>query len=150
MFQLKTEDRLRSWREFRSSIDNLSLTDALQSTAELWAGASYTPYYLDIDEPESWPDPWQLIDENVYCDVAKCLGIIYTMLLTKHKTDLDIELRVYVDASTGAEYNLAWFNEGKYILNLTDREVVNIEQFDDTVFKLKRIYSSLELQLENY
>lgn len=150
MFQLKTEDRLRSWREFRSSIDNLSLTDALRCTAELWANASYTPYYLDIDEPTTWPSPWQMIDENIYCDVAKSLGIIYTMLLTKHKKDLDIELRVYVDVTTGAEYNLAWFNEGKYILNLVDREVVNIEQFDDTVFKLKRLYSSLELQLENY
>jgi hypothetical protein len=150
MFQLKTEDRLRSWREFRSSIGNLSLQDALISTAELWAQARYTPYHLDVDAPETWPDPWQLIDDNVYCDLAKSLGIIYTMLLTKHKNDLDIELRVYVDTSTSAEYNLSWFNEGKYILNLVDREVVNKKQFDDTEFKLKRSYSSLELQLENY
>jgi hypothetical protein len=150
MFQLRTEDRLRSWREFRSSIGNLSLKDALSKTAEFWANAPFTPYYLDSDTTETWPDPWQLIDENVYCDIAKSLGIIYTMLLTNHKNDLDIELRIYVDTTTGAEYNLAWFNQGKYILNLVDREVVNNEQFDETVFKLKRLYSSLELKLENY
>jgi len=149
MFQLKTEDRLRSWREFRESINSISLAAALQQTVELWNSAPFTPYYLDNSNPESWPDPWQLLDENIYCDVAKSLGIVYTMLLTEHRTELDIEFRVYRDPKNDYEYNLSWFNQGKYIANLIDREIVNIEQFDKTL-KLKKRYSAEELKLESY
>jgi hypothetical protein len=150
MFQLKTEDRLRSWREFRSSIDKLSLEEALNATAELWSHAPFTPYYLDIDNLDSWPDPWQLIDENVYCDVAKSLGIIYTMLLTEHRHNLDIELRVYKDVVARVEYNLSCFNDGKYILNLIDRQVVNKEQLENEPLELKLCLTASQLKLENY
>lgn len=149
MFQLKTEDRLRSWREFRSSIDHLSIPEALQKTAELWSTAPFTPYKLDVADPNSWPDPWTLIEGNIYCDIAKAAGILYTMLLTRHRDQLEFELRVYQDPETGFMYNLAWFNQGKYILNLIDREVVNNEQFNKNMILLQQ-YTALELQLEKY
>lgn len=149
MFQLLNEDRLKSWREFRSSLDLLSIEDALAQTAEFWDRAPFSPYYLDSDNPKSWPDPWTLIDENIYCDVAKCLGIVYTITLTKHRKNLDVEVRVYYDLKTGYEYNLAWFSQGKYILNMIDGEVLNNEQFDKTL-KLKHTFTAVELQLENY
>jgi hypothetical protein len=149
MFQLATEDRLRSWREFRATLDTLPLEEALVQTAEHWVSASFVPYNLDPEQPATWPDPWSLIDENIYCDLAKCLGIVYTMALTGHRTALDIEIRIYQDTKTGYEYNLAWFNQGIYILNLIDGEIVNNEQFDKTL-KLKRTFTAVELQLENY
>jgi len=147
MFQLKAEDRLRSWRKFRTSIGALPLEVALLQTAQLWTRAPFTPYHLE-STPEAWPDPWTLIEENYYCDIAKCLGIVYTISLTQHKKNLEIEFRIYQD-ETGHEYNLAWINKGKYILNLIDSEVVNIEQFDKTL-KLKKRYSAEELKLESY
>ena len=147
MFQLKAEDRLRSWREFRISIGVLPLEVALVQTAQLWNHAPFTPYHLE-HFPESWPDPWTLIEENYYCDIAKCLGIVYTVTLSQHKINLNTEVRVYQD-ETGHEYNLAWFDKGKYILNLIDNEVVNIEQFDKTL-KLKKRFSETELRLDSY
>jgi hypothetical protein len=149
MFQLSTEDRLRSWREFRATLDTLPLEEALTQTAEFWSNASFVPYNLDPECPDTWPDPWALIDENIYCDLAKCLGIVYTMLLTGHKTALEIEIRIYHNPTTGHEYNLAWFNQGIYILNLIDGEIVNNKQFDKTL-KLKRRFTAVELQLDNY
>ena len=149
MFQLKTEDRLRSWREFRYSIGDLNLEQALRRTVELWSNAPFTPYHLEINSPENWPDPWTLIEENVYCDIAKCLGIMYTILLTEHKKDLNVEFRWYQDVETGYEYNLSWFNDGKYIANLIDGDIINIKQFDESL-KLKRIYTADELKLKNY
>jgi len=149
MFQLPTEDRLRSWREFRYTLDTLPLDEALSHTAEFWSNAPFVPYNLDPDHAETWPDPWSLIDENIYCDLAKCLGIVYTVSLTQHKTALDIEIRIYQDPANGYEYNLAWINQGKYILNLIDGEIVNNEQFDKTL-KLKHKFTATELQLENY
>jgi hypothetical protein len=148
MFKLSAEDRLRSWRDFRNSLDSLSLEQALAHTAELWARAPFSPYYLDIKDPDSWPDPWQLINENYYCDIAKCLGIIYTIALTTHRTDLEIEFRSYTDPKNRHSYNLSWFNEGKYILNLIDGEIVNKEQFDKT-FRLNQVIAADKLQIEH-
>lgn len=148
MFQQKPEDRLRSWREFRTTIESLSIEQALAQTAEFWAGAPFVPYNLDPALPQTWPDPWTLVYENVYCDVAKCLGIVYTISLTKHKT-LDIEFRIYKDPKTGYEYNLAWLAQGKYILNMVDGQVVNNTQFNKSL-KLIKQFSAKDLQLENY
>ncbi|CAB4129177.1 hypothetical protein UFOVP112_275 [uncultured Caudovirales phage] len=149
MFQLPAEDRLRSWREFRSAIESLSIEQALAQTSEFWAGAPFVPYNLDTESMSNWPDPWTLVYENSYCDVAKCLGIVYTMSLTGHKKNLAVEIRVYEDPKTRYRYNLAWFNQGKYILNMIDGEVLNNKQFDKTL-KLVKQYSEEQLQLENY
>lgn len=149
MFQLRAEDRLRSWREFRTKIESLPLEQALDQTLEFWSGAPFVPFNLDVTDIESWPDPWTLIEENVYCDVAKCLGIVYTITLSKHRTNVDVEFRVYVDPNTGYEYNLAWINRGKYILNMIDGEVLNNTQFDKKL-KLKHQYTAVDLKLDYY
>ena len=149
MFQQPAEDRLRSWREFRLSLETLPLDQALTQTAEFWAKAPFTPYYLDPDSMENWPDPWTLIFENMYCDVAKCLGIVYTMLLTEHRKNLEVEIRTYIDPKNNYEYNLAYFNQGKYILNMIDGEIVNIKHVDN-LLKLKKQFSAAQLQSEHY
>jgi len=149
MFQQRPEDRLRSWREFRTLIESLPLENALAQTAEFWAGAPFVPYNLDISTPQAWPDPWTLIYENIYCDVAKCLGIVYTVALTAHRLNTTIEFRQYEDPKTGYDYNLAYFGQGKYILNMIDGEIVNIKLINETL-NLKQQYNEKELQLESY
>jgi hypothetical protein len=148
MFNLNAEDRLRSWRDFRSSLNSLPLNQALARTAGLWASAPFVPYYLDPEDVQAWPNPWDLIDKNYYCDIAKCLGIIYTISLTAHKSDIEPEFRSYTNPKTQHVYNLAWFNQGKYILNLIDGEIVNKEQFDQALI-LNQTVTAAELQLEN-
>jgi hypothetical protein len=148
MFHQPAEDRLKSWRDFRNSIEELPIQQALVQTAEFWTSAPFVPYNLDSRDPTNWPDPWTLIYENLYCDVAKCLGIVYTISLTAHKTP-GTEFRIYQDPATGYEYNLAWFAQGKYILNMVDGEVLNNTQFDKSL-KLIKQYTEEELQLESY
>jgi hypothetical protein len=148
MFQQSAEARLRVWREFRNQLNQLPLSNALEQVVQFWSRAPFTPYYLELNQPDTWPDPWTLIEENYYCDIAKCLGIMYTVSLTQHKTYLELEFRSYQD-ELGHEFNLAWINDGKYILNLIDNKVVNIEQFDKTL-NLKCRYSEIELKLNNY
>jgi hypothetical protein len=149
MWKLDTAGRIAQWRDFRKSLDELSFDQALDAVAKLWQTCPFAPYNLDPDHPENWPDPWTLICENVYCDIAKCLGIVYTILLSKHKIDLNVEIRVYQDPKTRYSYNLAWINRGKYILNMVDGEVLNNTQFNKTL-KLIKTHTAVELQLENY
>ena len=149
MWKLDTGERIAHWREFRRSLDSLTFNQAIDSVAKFWQRCPFTPYYLDPTDAENWPDPWTLIYENHYCDIAKCLGIMYTILLTKHRINLDIEMRVYEDPETKYVYNLCWINQGKYIINLIDGETVNKEQFQK-ILVLKRRYTAEELQLDNY
>jgi hypothetical protein len=148
MWKLEPSERIAQWRDFRKNLGHVSLEQALTDVSKFWNGAPFTPYYLDSNEPEKWPDPWSLIYDNYYCDIAKCLGIIYTITLTEHGKLLDVELRIYKDPLTGHEYNLAWIDQGKYVLNMQDGEIVNNKHIDN--LELIRCITADELHLENY
>lgn len=149
MWKLDPGERIAQWRIFRKSLDLLPLEIAIANTALYWQNCPFSPYYLDPADPESWPDPWSLVYENHYCDIAKCLGIVYTIALTRHKIDLDIEIRVYQDIDTKYTYNLVWINQGKYIANLIDGELANTSHLKSTLV-LQKTHTAIELQLNNY
>jgi hypothetical protein len=148
MFRLPVTSRLEVWKKFRQSLNKLCVEDALEATVDFWNPCPFTPHYLDTDNVNSWPDPWTLIHENYYCDLAKALGIVYTLYLTEHKNSLEFEIRRYKDTKPGLIYNLVYLNSGKYVLNLIDGEVVNNTSIDKKL-KLIRSWSS-ELNLHQY
>jgi len=149
MWKLIASERVARWREFRKSLDDLPLEEAIKSVVDFWRSCPYAPYYLDPDNPDSWPTPWELISENYYCDLAKALGMLYTLYFSNHGKDLDAEIRVYYDPETKFVYNLPVFSQGKYIVNLVDAEIVNIESINKNL-KLKYRYTSTELKLKEY
>ena len=128
MWNQLPSERLRTWHEFRKSISKKTLEQALADTQHLWSYAPYMTRYLTTDHVEEWPGPWELIYDNYYCDLAKALGIVYTIYLSDHKPNLDI--RIYSDPSTLELYNLVFVEEGKYVLNYIHDEVVNNTQID--------------------
>ena len=114
MWKLKSDERLVRWRELRKKLDSKPIDQAVQLVAEFWTGCPFTPYYLDIDKPEEWPDPWTLIEENCYCDIAIAIGMLYTIKFTEHSPP--VELRVYHDPETRVYYNLAGSNRFSTII----------------------------------
>ena len=138
-------DRLRLWQDFRHRISNLTLDQAVTATEHLWSYAPYQKYYLTLDEVKNWPGPWELIFENYYCNLAICLGMLYTLYLSDHKPQL--EIRVYIDPISMAQYNLLFVDQGKYVLNMEHDTVVNKTQVDSRL-KLKRTISIVDLGLE--
>ena len=146
MWKLETSERIARWRDFRQSLDDLSLADAIQSVAEFWQSCPHHAYYLDPHDHESWPTAWELISENYYCDLAKALGMLYTIQLTQHGKDLEPEIHIYNDPETGYVYNLSVFAKGKYVVNFIDNTVVNIESINKKL-KLKTLYRDKQLKL---
>jgi len=149
MWKLQPGDRLDHWKRFRQRLNSLPLEEALVDCAGFWQDAPFTPFYLDYLNTELWPDPWELIYENYYCDLAIALGIVYTLHLCEHSSALDLGIRVYQDPETKYQYNLAWINQGKYVLNFISREVVNRTQVPDKL-KLLAEFTSQDLKLDNY
>lgn len=149
MWKLTPSERVVRWRDFRKTLDHLPLEQAIKAVAEFWHGCPFAPYYLDPEKPEEWPTPWELISENYYCDLAKALGMLYTLYFTAHGKDLDAEIRVYYDTETKFTYNLPVLAQGKYVVNLVDGEIVNIESINKNL-KLKYRFTSTDLKLEEY
>ncbi len=136
------------WKAFRAEISGQTFEQALTSTAEFWNTVPFTPYYLDHDNPDSWPDPWTLIAENYYCDIAKCLGMLYTLHLSGHKQH-SMALRMYKTAQPGEWYNLVWIDDGKYVLNLDPEQHVNKKSIPKELENFIE-YTSAELKLDRY
>lgn len=149
MFKLSTSDRLSRWKTFRYSLADVTLETAISQTLDFWNRCPFSPYYLEIDRAETWPNPWQLIEDNLYCDLAKCLGIVYTLYLSRHGNDLAPEIRVYNEPSTRHNYHIVYLCQGKYVLNLIEGEVVNKEHINQEL-KLKYRYTAADLKLEQY
>ena len=149
MFKLTTGDRLDRWKSFRLTLNEFSIGKAVELTNELWAACPFTPFYLDAETPQIWPDPWTLLEENYYCDLAKVLGIIYTLHLCDHGKNLQPELRIYTNTKTRHTYHIAYLCNGKYVLNLIEGEILNKEHINQEL-KLKYRYTAADLKLEQY
>lgn len=132
MWNLNSSDRLHEWKLFREDISALPLEKALEKTNHLWSYAPFVNYYISPDRSPEWPDPWTLLHENYYCDIAKSLGIMYTLHLCSHYGNgIDsMEMKIYNNPKTHESHNTVWINNGKYILNLIFDEVVNKSQLD--------------------
>jgi len=115
--------RLASWTQLRDQCQTLSLESALTAVNTWWFNSPWRPYYLHWDDQPKWPDPWQLLSDNVYCDLARGLGILYTISMLDRADMVDAEL---VLTETGD--NLVQVAKEKYILNWSPDSVVNTYQ----------------------
>ena len=105
------EDLLLEWAALRTEASELPLEEALTLIHEWWNQAPIVNNTVHFTDPDNWSLPWDLLAQNGYCDVAKCLGICYTILLIQHE-DINSLFMVQTD-----NYTLVQVNEGQYTLN---------------------------------
>ena len=116
-------DRLAAWADLRIRTQSLDLESALTAINSWWFNTSWQPYYLHWDDQPTWPDPWQLLSDDIYCPVARGLGILYTISMLDREDIVDAELVL-----TESGDNLVLVQETKYILNWSPDSVVNTFQ----------------------
>ena len=115
--------RLESWNDLRERCQSLPLKQSLEAINSWWFDVPWRPYYLHWDDQANWPDPWQLLSDNVYCEVARGLGILYTITLLD-RADLGDATLVLTDSGD----NLVQVAKSKYILNWDRNTIVNTIQ----------------------
>lgn len=128
--------RLESWNLLRDRCQTLPIESALNEINSWWFQTPWTPYYLHWDDQSTWPDPWQLLSDNVYCEVARGLGILYTITLLDRADMADATLILTEDDS-----NLVQVAKEKYILNWNLEEIVNTF----TEVKIKKQYQQHQI-----
>lgn len=123
MWQTDFADRLESWTLLRDECGVLPLENALTLINSWWYNAPWQAYYLHWDDVETWPDPWQLLSDNTFCELARGLGILYTISMLEHKDLMSATLVLSED-----DINLVVVNKEKYILNWDPEIIVNTPQ----------------------
>ncbi len=112
--------RLESWQQLRHAVQSKSASSAAEAVNQWWFQAPWSAYHLHWDDQADWPDPWQLLSDNMYCPVARGLGILYTIAMIDHP---ELQNAVLIDTGTD---NLVLIDNEKYILNWDQSRVLNI------------------------
>ena len=119
--------RLQSWAALRNQCGRSPLAQALDDVNTWWQKTPWQPYYLHWDDRDRWPTPWELLSDNIYCDLARAVGIMYTVTMLDRN---DITAMELVDTDQG---NLVLVNQGKYILNWHSNDELNIPSKQFTI-----------------
>ena len=131
VFQLNYETRLNSWYELRIRLEDSSTEIKCVETDKFWQKAPLVTHHLHLYDSNNWPDPWELLVENTYCEVARALGMCYTLLLLGI---VDMEICEATD-KYGDDVVLVLVDNAKYILNYSPDTVLSNTLHD---FQIKR------------
>ena len=126
-------DRLQQWHDLRVTLTSHDLQSSLLMANDWWFTCPISARYLNWNDQNNWPDPWQLLQDNIYCDLARALGIMYTLTMAQDSRINHIQI-VQTDRD-----NLVLVNEGKYILNWAPRQLLNIASQN---FEIKKTIDS--------
>ena len=129
IFYEKFEKRTTHWRTFRNELE--SIENPLDHTIRFWNQAPISARTCDPYDRSTWPEAWQLLEENKYCDFGKILAIYYTISLTDRFSSSKFEIQVAVDRLAQKLYYLLFIDD-QVIGYLYDR-VVHISELPKTL-----------------
>ena len=113
VFQLNYDARLRSWYDLRQKLQNADTATKCLEIDKWWQSAPLVNHYLHPHEVSVWPGPWELLNDNEYCYLARGLGIFYTLVLTGIE---DVDFLLGRD-DNNEDVALVLVDSAKYILN---------------------------------
>jgi hypothetical protein len=113
-------ERLESWTQLRTQASTADAETALAAINSWWFQTPWRAYHLHWDDRLLWPDPWQLLSDDLYCPLARGLGILYTITMLD-RPDLQDAVLTEIDSD-----NLVLVNKKKYILNWDPEQMLNI------------------------
>jgi hypothetical protein len=87
-----------------------------------------------------------LLDENYYCDISIALGMFYTLALSEHNAELD--LNILFDPKKKEQINIVVVNS-EYVLNYYPGEIVNTSTHQ-LQFQVRYSYNTSDLQIASY
>lgn len=136
MWKILYQERLADWVKLRQAAASLEQSQQLIAINDWWFKAPIVNRLISWESIRDWPAPWDLLNNNGYCELARALGIVYTIMLIE---DNYIDLKIIQTK----EDNLVLVDGGKYILNWAPGEMLNIDSIP--AFTVKNTIDSSEL-----
>lgn len=95
MFEKQFKERLSEWKQFRDMLETSN--DPLSKTVEFYSSAPFVTIQADPWDQSTWPGPWELLEDNLYCPFIKILAICYTLQLTNRFSQSQFEIHITQD-----------------------------------------------------
>lgn len=141
MFDLHSSERLTYWKKFRDSLETSKTP--FEDVSNLWGMAPFVSQYLDYSNPKSWPDPWHLIIDGKFDDLAICLGMLYTLQLTQRFMDSKFEIHMSMQLDN-KKNNFFLIVNNENVLNYEYRAVLNYSEIENVQTNLIHTLSGLK------
>jgi hypothetical protein len=123
VFDTYGTERLTEWKKIRDQVE--TATDPFYLVLSIWCKAPFVNQYLDNTDPKSWPDPWRLLLDSKFDNLAIVLGMLYTLQLTERFSQEEYKIYMIQSDFKNPEFCLSISN--KHVLNLHYREISNFE-----------------------
>lgn len=136
MFDLYGSQRLTAWKEFRDTLEQSE--QPLQEVVNLWNRAPFVSNYLNPDQPENWPNPWDLVLNSDLDSLAISLGMLYTIKLTQRFTDSKCEIHTIASEDEKTQSYFLVVDE-QHVLNFNYGQVEGLDAVKS--FKTSMIWS---------
>jgi hypothetical protein len=137
MFNQSVDKRLESWLDHRTHLDRS--INPLQEVWDFWHTAPFVPHNQQVDpyHRQSWPSPWEIINNNKYDDFTRALMIGWTLKLTEKFRNSSIVIKTVVDNQNNKEYNLVYIDD-TWVINYDDNGPILAKSLSDS-FRLENL-----------
>ena len=136
MFDKSYEDRLAACVAFRHTLEQS--TDPIQDVINCYNTSPTVSIHIDPWDQKTWPDPWQLIQENQYCEFARVLGMCYSLQLTDRFNGSNFEIHITTDYDKSENYYILVVD--KYAIGYYNNIYVFVDDLPSSLVSQK-IYS---------
>lgn len=110
---LTPQARISKWKALREKIKDKSKEEQIQEVADFFRTLPFSSRYLDYYSPDSWPTPWEILWDTMFCVNTISLMMYYTLYLLGFD---DIKVCLIDDLEAGDRYLLPVL-DNKYVLN---------------------------------
>ena len=141
MFEEQFEKRLQSWHDFRATLE--THPDPLQHTIDAYQRVPGVSIHTDPWDETVWPTPWELVQENQYCEFCIVLGMCYSLQLTDRFSGSDFEIHIVIDKENSMFNYLLYIDKSLISYPIGER---NYAKLPSNYFEVKKKYSMPKLQ----
>lgn len=131
IFQSDYNYRIREWKSLRIEIRTLPMNQLCVMVDDWWQQAPLINHHLHWADSDSWPDPWTILSENIYCPLTRAIGMCYTLLMSDIT---EVNLITACDHQA-EEHHLVVVGNAKYVLNYHPKSVLSTSLADFSVVR---------------
>lgn len=129
MVDKKFEDRLTIWRKFRDSLSTSS--QPVQDVINYWNNIPQGTRNVDPYDQNTWPGPWEMIEENLYCEFTKILAIAYTLKLSNLYDDWQPIIKIGLDRTQSRLYYMLYLDD--QVIGFDEDKSVHINELPKNI-----------------
>lgn len=130
------QTQFTSWFKLRQQLEVSA--NPFQEVSKFFLKLPRVKRYTDPYDRTSWPTPWELIEENEYCEFNIILGICYSLQLTERFKNSIATINVAVDHSSKTVYYLLLIDNKVY--GYADEEWIALADLPKSL-TMQKIYS---------